>query len=349
MKKSYLLEIIREEIAAILKELTVVDKKTLPTEAPEIAKSENTDINTVKDAIAQAKKSGKPVNVAEDQLNEDLLMEGPFIEGPLDFAYIDGKVEKGILGKAVADATKAIEKSFPNINPESATQIITGKKARTSEKTPDAVKTALLKVDDAIQAQLDTFEDEKLLKDLLNKKEIGNSAEEIKRINSYIEPDDKGNVKRYVEKLGGPQTLNAVEKLLSGEGSTDVEPATVEKPKAEPKAAEKAPEAPKAEPKAAEKSPEAPKAEPKTAPAKPEKEKPEEKAARSAQANKGLDKKADKKDQLLKDKKTAEDRMRELAQLIRTAEGDKRASLMKDLKQVNVDKLNIEKEIDKLF
>jgi hypothetical protein len=335
MKKSYLLEIIREEIAAILKELTVVDKKTLPTEAPEIAKSENTDINTVKDAIAQAKKSGKPVNVAEDQLNEDLLMEGPFIEGPLDFAYIDGKVEKGILGKAVADATKAIEKSFPNINPESATQIITGKKARTSEKTPDAVKTALLKVDDAIQAQLDTFEDEKLLKDLLNKKEIGNSAEEIKRINSYIEPDDKGNVKRYVEKLGGPQTLNAVEKLLSGEGSTDVEPATVEKPKAEPKAAEKAPEAPKAEPK--------------TAPAKPEKEKPEEKAARSAQANKGLDKKADKKDQLLKDKKTAEDRMRELAQLIRTAEGDKRASLMKDLKQVNVDKLNIEKEIDKLF
>jgi hypothetical protein len=31
MKKSYLLEIIREEIAAILKELTVVDKKTLPT------------------------------------------------------------------------------------------------------------------------------------------------------------------------------------------------------------------------------------------------------------------------------------------------------------------------------
>ena len=96
MKKSYLLEIIREEIAAILNELTVVDKKTLPTEAPEIAKSENTDINTVKDAIAQAKKSGKPVNVAEDQLNEDLLMEGPFIEGPLDFAYIDGKVEKGM-------------------------------------------------------------------------------------------------------------------------------------------------------------------------------------------------------------------------------------------------------------
>jgi hypothetical protein len=70
MKKSRLLEIIREEIAGALSELTVVDKKTLPTEAPEIAKSENTDINTVKDAIAQAKKSGKPVNVAEEDLNE---------------------------------------------------------------------------------------------------------------------------------------------------------------------------------------------------------------------------------------------------------------------------------------
>jgi hypothetical protein len=48
MKKSRLLEIIREEISSALNELTVVDKKTLPTEAPEIAKSENTDINTVK-------------------------------------------------------------------------------------------------------------------------------------------------------------------------------------------------------------------------------------------------------------------------------------------------------------
>jgi hypothetical protein len=84
MKKTRLLEIIREEIAGALSELTVVDKKTLPTEAPEIAKSENTDINTVKDAIAQAKKSGKPVNIAEEkrkklaekyQLDEDTINE----------------------------------------------------------------------------------------------------------------------------------------------------------------------------------------------------------------------------------------------------------------------------------
>lgn len=84
MKQTRLLEIIREEIAGALNELTVVDKKTSSAEATEIAKSENSDINTVKDAMIQAKKSGKPVNVAEEkrkklaekyQLDEETINE----------------------------------------------------------------------------------------------------------------------------------------------------------------------------------------------------------------------------------------------------------------------------------
>ena len=63
MKKSELKEYIKEMIVT---ELTTVTPKTKPDEAETIAKSEETDINTVKSAIAQSKKSNKPVNVAEE-------------------------------------------------------------------------------------------------------------------------------------------------------------------------------------------------------------------------------------------------------------------------------------------
>jgi hypothetical protein len=112
MKKSRLLEIIREEISSALNELTVVDKKTLPTEAPEIAKSENTDINTVKDAIAQAKKSGKPVNIAEtEELEEDLLNEMAWnivIANPKEKERIQAKIS-GSTKKGEQKLAKALE------------------------------------------------------------------------------------------------------------------------------------------------------------------------------------------------------------------------------------------------
>jgi len=158
-------------------------------------------------------------------LNKNLLTEGPFIEGPLDFAYINGKVEKGILGKAVTDATQAIEKSFPNINPDSVTKIITSKKSRTSENTPESVKAALKNVDNAIQAQVETFDDTSLLKDLVNKGEIGKGKEELINVSKFINRE-----KTYTEKLGYPQTLNAVEKILAGETPISLSPKVVAEP-----------------------------------------------------------------------------------------------------------------------
>jgi hypothetical protein len=340
MKKSRLLEIIREEINTVLREGETID---LPGDASRLSpKQKEAAIRTARTS-AKDMTLGTPKNPVEfvegEQLNEDLLMEGPFIEGPLDFAYIDGKLETRVLGKAVEAAAMALEKSFPNIDPESATKIITSKKSRTSESTPGPVKAALEQVDDAIQAQLDTFEDTTLLKDLINKGEIGKNDEKaLERITSYIEPDEEGNIKRYVEKIGGPQTLNAVEKILSGDtpvslaSKTATEPAKKE-PKAEPKTA---PEAPKA-------TAPAPKAEPKA------KESDEEKATKAASTSKGVSKKADRKDELLKDKKAAEDKMRELAKLYSSAEGEEKEMLKKDLKQANADKLEIDKKIEDLF
>ena len=377
MKQTRLLEIIREEISNALNEWSI----DVPNPA---ALTPQAKINLIKTARNTTRDNtiGLAKNPVEF-LEEDMLTEGPFIEGPLDFAYIDGKLETGILGKAVATATQAIKTSFPNVDPEAAAQIITGKKSRTSDKTPDAVKSALVKIDDAILAQVKTFDDTNLLKDLLNKGEIGKDPKEIERINSYIEPDEKsGDVKRYVTKLGFPQTLNAVEKSLSGEAPTDMEPKTVKEP------AKKAPEAPKAaktaiEPKATNKPTAEPKAatltkgddgfdkvsysEPKAAtepePKTAEKLSPEDRADAAASKTPKLDKLASNQDSLLKAQKATQDKMKitqdkmkEVATQYRTAEGAEQDKFREELKKLNSElngysTLNgeIQSKIDKLY
>ena len=86
MKKSELKASIRE---MIIDELTVVDKNTNPAEI------KDEDPNTVKNAVATAKKTGKPVTIAE----EEQLDEMAKIAGDLKVA-----IEKVI--KANADAEK---------------------------------------------------------------------------------------------------------------------------------------------------------------------------------------------------------------------------------------------------
>jgi hypothetical protein len=104
MKQTRLLEIIREEIAGALNEITVVDKKTSSTEAADIAKSENSDINTVKNAIIQAKKSGKPVNVAEEK-RKNLAKKYQLDEETINEMASINQTVKGL--KALGDEKKA--------------------------------------------------------------------------------------------------------------------------------------------------------------------------------------------------------------------------------------------------
>jgi hypothetical protein len=279
-----------------------------------------------------------------NSINEDTLMEGPFIEGPLDFAYVNGEIKKGILGNAIADATQEIKKSFPEIDSDAATKIITSKKSRTAEKTPEAIKSALTKIDDAIEAQVETFDNTSLLKSLLNKGEIGKSPEEIERINQYIEPGDDGDIKSYVEKLGFPQTLRAVEKTLQGKSPVSVEPKTVTK-KAEPAAEKPAKETAKKseEPKA--KAPEAPKAEEPKA-----KESDEDKATKAAsKGGSKLDKMANDQEALLKAKKAAEKERLAIAEKRRNTEDVKeREKLLDDLKRIGKLEGEIQKKLDNL-
>ena len=347
MKKTRLLEIIREEISSALSEASYAGPGAIPQmkKDPKYSKlSGDGKLSSEKEL-----KTGGTVELEETGLNEDTLMEGPFIEGPLDFAYINSKVETGILGKAIADATQEIKKSFPEIDSDAATKIITSKKSRTAEKTPESVKTALTKIDDAIEAQVETFDNTPLLKSLLNKGEIGKSPEEIERINQYIEPGDDGDIKSYVEKLGFPQTLRAVEKTLQGKSPVSVEPKTITK-KAEPAAEKPAKETAKKseEPKA--KTPEAPKAEEPKAEEPKAKESDDDKATKRAKTGGSkLDKMANDQEALLKAKKAAEKERLAIAEKRRNTEDTKeREKLLDDLKRIGKLEGEIQKKLDNL-
>ena len=98
MKRSELKSTIREMIVA---ELTMVDKMTTPDEAAEIAKDEKKDVATVKSAIDSAKKSGKPVGIAEDET----LMEMAKIAGDLKSAIEKGESCRVILRNNKKDGT----------------------------------------------------------------------------------------------------------------------------------------------------------------------------------------------------------------------------------------------------
>jgi hypothetical protein len=73
MTKKQFKEYIKE---IIISEITMVGAKTEPGEAAEIAKTERTGIDTVKAAIAQAKKTSTAVGVAEMSLNEMAKIAG---------------------------------------------------------------------------------------------------------------------------------------------------------------------------------------------------------------------------------------------------------------------------------
>ena len=73
MNKKQLKEYIKE---IIISEITMVGAKTEPGEAADIAKTERTGIDTVKAAIAQAKKTNTAIGVAEMSLNEMAKIAG---------------------------------------------------------------------------------------------------------------------------------------------------------------------------------------------------------------------------------------------------------------------------------
>jgi len=77
-----------------MKEATVVDKMTSPSDAATIAKQEKNTVDAVKSAIDQAKKTGKPITISEEMLEEGgflqklglpaAILAGMFLVGQID-------------------------------------------------------------------------------------------------------------------------------------------------------------------------------------------------------------------------------------------------------------------------
>jgi len=108
MKKSALKKYIKEQIVNALSEATIVDKFTTTDEIPQIAKDEKKEVSTVKKAVDDAKKSGKPVTVAER--NEDEEMEDDWYKSKDEDGDKDKEPSKSDLKKD-AKATKGIAKA----------------------------------------------------------------------------------------------------------------------------------------------------------------------------------------------------------------------------------------------
>jgi hypothetical protein len=70
MNKSELRKIVQEAISEILNEITVISPTATSDEIGNIAKGENVPPQVVTQVMQQAKKSGKPVTLAEDDLEE---------------------------------------------------------------------------------------------------------------------------------------------------------------------------------------------------------------------------------------------------------------------------------------
>lgn len=127
-----------------VKEATVVDKMTNPSDAADIAKQEKNTVDAVKVAIAQAKKTGDPVTISEEMLEEGgflkklglpaALLAGMFLVGQLDSS--DPEIQR--LEAKYENATTDAEKD--SIQDEIAKRLIfldTGKEDIQEEKGKD--------------------------------------------------------------------------------------------------------------------------------------------------------------------------------------------------------------------
>jgi len=132
MKKSQLQDLIKEAISEILNELTIVTPTTQPGEIGDIAKAENIPDQVVTQALQAAKKSNKPVKVAEDELKgkgvvtleedrgirykltddyEDKIAELPYANSEKRMKWVNGIIEY-LDEIGAADITKIAREKF---------------------------------------------------------------------------------------------------------------------------------------------------------------------------------------------------------------------------------------------
>ena len=237
MKKSRLLEIIREEIAGALNEVG---------QSPEEAKATNLSIAATKAKIAAAQKELAQLTktgVSEsEELEEDTLNERPFIDSAFDITGISPEdLGKDPLQNAIDNAIKVLKKENPDADVKKLAadiqKVNSPKNLGPNSKLSSEVKTALQKIADVIEKQGTVFGTKAKIDDLIK---LTTNPSQIDRLEKLKE-------KGFTYVIGNPQAVTAVEKSLGLKPKNDdVLGVSKDKPKAEKAPKEKAEKAPKA-------------------------------------------------------------------------------------------------------
>jgi hypothetical protein len=361
MKKTRLLEIIREEISSALREGEAEEK------AAKMAALKATDLEIK--ALQKKKADMMKTGVAEATLEEDLLNEVPFPDGPLDIrqpsdlAVSPKERSERPLQDAITNAVNILKNEYPDLNNDDLAKLITKVNSDKNRKPDQDIKQKLsngetieLKADsslgkkfkDALNSIADTIDDQG---EIYAKNKIDDLIQQKGIDDSTIERLEKLKEKGYTYTLGFPQTLKAIERALGGGSSEeDSEQETTPKTSAKPKSTTSTGTK---EPKKATLTKgddgfdDVTYSKPETT-TKP-KATETDKADTAASKTPKLDKLANNQDALLKAQKETQSKMKELAGKIRGAEGAERENLMGELKKLN--KLNgeIQSKLDKLF
>jgi hypothetical protein len=232
MKKSRLLEIIREEISATLREETI----DLPGDASRLSsRQKEAAIKTARNS-SKDMTLGTPKNPVEF-VEEEQLNERPFIDSVFDITGTSPEnLNQDSLQKTIDDAVKVLQKEYPDADVKKLAgelqKVNSAKNLGPNSKLSPEVKNALQKVADVIEKQGQIFGSPSKIDDLMK---LAKDPSQIDRL-------EKLKSKGYTFILGNPQAVTAIEKslglkpknndsLLADKSKTD-KPKT-DKPKAE--------------------------------------------------------------------------------------------------------------------
>jgi hypothetical protein len=249
MKKSRLLEIIREEINEVLNVLvTTKDGKTTPMPYNTQDEKESIDVLKQDSNITNIKTTAGKNIKEEEQLNER-----PFIDSAFDVTGTSPEnLNQDSLQKTIDDAVKVLQQEYPDADVKKLAgelqKVNSAKNLGPNSKLSPEVKSALQKVADVIEKQGQIFGSPSKIDDLMK---LAKDPSQIDRL-------EKLKSKGYTFILGNPQAVTAIEKSLGlkpkNNDSLLADKSKTEKPSAEktPKAAvapkAKVAMAPKAEP-----------------------------------------------------------------------------------------------------
>jgi hypothetical protein len=233
MKQTRLLEIIREEISAVLHEGEAEEKAAKAAAIKAIdAKQKALD--------AEKRDTMKSGALEEDNLEEETLNERPFIDSAFDVTGTSPEnLNQDSLQKTIDDAVKVLQQEYPDADVKKLAgelqKVNSAKNLGPNSKLSPEVKSALQKVADVIEKQGQIFGSPSKIDDLMK---LAKDPSQIDRL-------EKLKSKGYTFILGNPQAVTAIEKSLGlkpkNNDSLLADKSKTEKPKAEKPAKEKAP------------------------------------------------------------------------------------------------------------